>query len=234
MTDLIFTDISADDAENIVNDAKEDITRTLAKQMAKEIDPSGQDVTLVDDIVSVLMNDPTYLDALENTLSDGEEGNEGGVGSGETLSDRALDIMQTVAQATGRLVPAVVNDIIDSAAEQMEKISDITKEHLEAEEGARKIAKNFRRGVKWLDYAETYREYATADDPSTEAMKLFVEKTSLGLVTVVAGAGAAVLFGSELLVVGAVVGAGVLFAPHAETLGNVVGGGIAAGAKGLG
>ncbi|MGH1403927.1 MAG: hypothetical protein ACRBDL_06760 [Alphaproteobacteria bacterium] len=234
MEELEFTDLTSEEAQSIVNDAKESITRSLAQELAKEIDPSGQDVTLVDDIVGVLMNDQEYLDSLENTLSDGEEGNEDGIGNGETLAERAEDIMQTIAQATGRLVPAAVSDIIEGAAEKMEKISDITKEHLDAEEGARKAAKYFRRGVKWLDYAETYKQYSSSDDPSTEAMKLYVEKVSHGLVVVVAGVGAGILLGPELLAAAAVVGVGVLFAPHAETLGNVIGGGLAAGAKGLG
>ncbi len=233
-SDFNLTDITDQQSQAIYEEAMRDITKTLATQIAAEMDPNGEDPDLVDEIVDGLMNDQEYLDALENTLADGEPGTEGGKGDGGTLLDKAQEVMEKVAQATGKAVPAIVDDIVKSAAGKLNEISDITKEVVNAEENVKNLAKNFRRGVKALDYAKTYKEYATADNPAREAVEQYVEKVTLGVVMGVVGLGAAVVLGPEILVASVVIGAGVLFGPHAETLGNVVGGAIATGAEMLG
>ena len=118
MSTIVIEDLNDQEAQDIINEQLETLTRQLAEKIARDIDPT--DPTLADRIEDELNSNPDYLDALKKKII---EGSETGIEDPANFGDLAEEILKSIQSATGSIVPEVVKVFIDKFNKNL---SDVT------------------------------------------------------------------------------------------------------------
>ena len=124
MTVNLNFDVSQTEADEQIQRVVDLYIRDIAEQLASEIDPTGSNPNLADDIETVLKNDPEFRDYVLSVLDADPTNNDLDNNGVDDTVDLAQKAAEAAASVTGSSVGPAIQQIIQDQAAKTKLISD--------------------------------------------------------------------------------------------------------------